>query len=118
MAVEYFLLFWCFRKIILKKELIEKIKTISIEKTCESNINCRTYQEILDIASCKSSKLAGTLPLDKDLYYLMTWQKPKAFDEWGKFIYAIIDNKMGVSSEYKGDIQFVKFIDWKYSNIG
>ena len=93
-------------------ELNEKIKSSSSEKLCQYNINCRSYQEILDIAACKSSKFAGSLPLDKDLYYIMTWHQPKSLEEWGKFIYAIVDNKVPFSNSYQGDIEFVKLFDF------
>lgn len=74
-------------------------------------MNCRTYEEILDLAACKSSKLANTLSSEKDLYYVMTWQKSKAYHEWTKLIYAIVDNKNGVFNNFfQGDIQFIKFL--------
>lgn len=88
--------------------LTEKIRRISLEKSCESSLHCRSYQEIQDIASCKASRLASQLPVDKDVYYLMTDFKPRGVNEIAKFIYAIINNRVPVQPIYNGDIEFVK----------
>jgi hypothetical protein len=89
--------------------LAEKIRRFSYEKSCETNLHCRNYQEILDLTACKANRMANLLPLDKDLYYLMTDFKPKGILEFAKFIYAIIDNKFPITPTYKGEIQFVKY---------
>lgn len=75
---------------------------------CETNVNCRSYAEILDIAACKSSRIANALSLDKDLYYILTWFKPKGINEWAKFIYAVVENRFSNLVSYQGDIQFIK----------
>lgn len=96
--------------IIHNTELNEKIKEISNYTLCDSNINCRSYQEILDIATCKSSRFANELALDKDLYYILTWYKPKAIHEWAKFLYAIVENKNTNLNPYQGNMQFIKLL--------
>ena len=81
----------------------EQIKTHSSQPRCENDLKCRDWNEVKNIAFCKSAKLASLLPQEYNLYYVLTYFKTENFNEYAKFIYGFIEPK-------ENKITYVKYI--------
>lgn len=72
-------------------ELEETITAFSRLSVCQTP-DCRTHDEVRNLAICKAEKLASLLPSSITLSYAETTFQGRAKNEWTKFTYLISDS--------------------------
>lgn len=84
--------------------LNENTRTVSKLESCVSQ-ECRSFDEVKDLAACKASKLAKLIP--HPIKYAYNEYKGKAQNEYTKFVY-IIDAESEENGAISGGLRYMR----------